>query len=261
MVGRPPEALVVEDLVADEEAEVARSPADAAAVGLDGAVDMEAAGGAAAAPVAAADGAGAARAAADASGVAAAPPAAAAANTGRARQVGSDGAGSASVAGPGSDSGPVIRDATLPEQEAKRRRLESAVREVEEIVCDDVLAAPRRSGRLKRVSVAPGAIGDIATGGRGTVAAVGREARRVGASSRVAADAASIAARPSGPRIVRVGEARIDDLRAHDARVEAEAVERGTRRRDEGERGRMQDARGHDLDRSGGGPWRAGKRG
>ena len=43
-----------------------------------------------------------------------------------------------SIAGAGSDTGPVIQDATLPEQEAKRRRLASAAREVEEIVCDDV---------------------------------------------------------------------------------------------------------------------------
>ena len=136
-----------------------------------------------------------------------------------------------------------------------------ALREEEGRGGRDGRAAPRRSGRLKRVSGAAGITGDIATGDRRTAAGGGREAGRVGASNRVAANAVATAARPSGPRIVRVGEARIDDLRAHDARMESEAVERGTRRRNEGEQGRMQDAQGHDLDRSAGGPWRAGRSG
>ena len=70
----------------------------------------------------------------------------AAANGGHATQVGSDGAGSVSVAGTSSDFDPVICDATLPVQGAKRRRLASAVHEVEEIVSDDVVGATVGTG-------------------------------------------------------------------------------------------------------------------
>ena len=56
------------------------------------------------------------------------------------------------------------------------------------------------------------------------------------------------------------GAERIDDLRAHDAETEADALERHARRASEGDRGRVRDMQDRDLDRSAGGPFRAGRR-
>ena len=46
------------------------------------------------------------------------------------------------------------------------------------------------------------------------------------------------------------GAGRIDDLRAYDAEMEANALERHAARANEGGRGRMRDAEDRDLDRS-----------
>ena len=68
-------------------------------------------------------------------------------------------------------------------------------------------------------------------------------------------------ARAGGPRIVMgFGDERIDDVRAHDATMEADALDRHEHRVNEGDRGRMRDADGRDLDRGAGGAWHAGRR-
>ena len=69
------------------------------------------------------------------------------------------------------------------------------------------------------------------------------------------------AAKAGAPRIVMgFGDERIDDVRVHDANMEADALHRHEHRVNEGDRGRMRDADNRDLDRSAGGPWHAGKR-
>ena len=69
------------------------------------------------------------------------------------------------------------------------------------------------------------------------------------------------AAKAGAPRIVMgFGTERIDDLRAHDANMETAALERHEQRAKEGNRGRMRDADGRDLDRSAGGAWHVGRR-
>ena len=80
-------------------------------------------------------------------------------------------------------------------------------------------------------------------------------------ASRGRARRVSQGATAGAPRIVTgFGSERIDDVRAHEARREAEALERHTHRADEGDRGRMRDAEDRDLDRGAGGPWQAGRR-
>ena len=67
-------------------------------------------------------------------------------------------------------------------------------------------------------------------------------------------------AKAGAPRIVtRFGDERIDDVRVHDANMEADALHRHEHRVNEGDRGRMRDADNRDLDRSAGGPWHAGR--
>ena len=51
-----------------------------------------------------------------------------------------------------------------------------------------------------------------------------------------------------------------DDVFADQARREAEQLATARRRTSEGERGRMTDRTGEDLDRSAGGPWKAGRK-
>ena len=55
------------------------------------------------------------------------------------------------------------------------------------------------------------------------------------------------------------GTERVDDVDAERARRDADQLARA-RLRSEGERGRMTDRTGEDLDRSAGGPWSAGRR-
>ena len=56
------------------------------------------------------------------------------------------------------------------------------------------------------------------------------------------------------------GAERVDDLRAHGERVEAEALDRAAWRREEGARGRVTGFDGVDVDRSAGGAWHIGRR-
>ena len=56
------------------------------------------------------------------------------------------------------------------------------------------------------------------------------------------------------------GAERSEDIVGDRRRLDAEAVVRGTRRRDNGERGRARDHQDSDLDRGAGGPWHAGRR-
>ena len=65
----------------------------------------------------------------------------------------------------------------------------------------------------------------------------------------------------SGARVVSgFGAERIEDVRAHGERVEAEALARAARRREEGTRGRMTGFNGADVDRGAGGAWHLGRR-
>ena len=57
------------------------------------------------------------------------------------------------------------------------------------------------------------------------------------------------------------GNERIDDVRAYDANMEADALDRHEHRVNQCDRGRMRDADNRDLDRSAGGAWHAGRRG
>ena len=64
-----------------------------------------------------------------------------------------------------------------------------------------------------------------------------------------------------GARVVSgFGAERIEDVRAHGERVEAEALVRAARRREEGTRGRATGFDGEDIDRGTGGAWHAGRR-
>ena len=69
------------------------------------------------------------------------------------------------------------------------------------------------------------------------------------------------ATRASGARVVSgFGDERVDDVAAHEERMDAGAIVRAARRRAEGTRGRMTGFSGEDLDRAAGGPWQAGRR-
>ena len=61
------------------------------------------------------------------------------------------------------------------------------------------------------------------------------------------------------PRSGRVVSLQSDDVNADRARLDAEQLARAIHRRDHGERGRMTDRTGEDIDRSAGGPWSAGR--
>ena len=63
------------------------------------------------------------------------------------------------------------------------------------------------------------------------------------------------------PRVVTgFGMERVDDVLEDERRRISEGAERGDRRREAGDRGRMRDLHGGDLDRSAGGAWHAGRR-
>ena len=146
-------------------------------------------------------------------------------------------------------------------------------------------SGPRRSGRLKPKDGGSaggereGTTSGNGTGGRAPVAssaAVGSAsaARATAVGSAAFAPAAGAPTAPRGrlrrmgraaeagaPRIVMgFGDERIDDVRAYEANMEADALDRHEHRVNEGDRGRMRDADGRDLDRSAGGAWHAGRR-
>jgi hypothetical protein len=98
----------------------------------------------------------------------------------------------------------------------------------------DAVAAPARAG------AAGGAAASVAAAASGFPGAGRSHPRHVGP-----------VVRPGGPRIVMgFGAGRIDDLRAYDAEMEANALERHAARANEGGRGRMRDSEDRDLDRS-----------
>ena len=73
--------------------------------------------------------------------------------------------------------------------------------------------------------------------------------------------ACDVAASSRRPRIVTgFGAERVEDVAADEARRWQEGAQRGSRRRDAGERGRAVDFHGNELDRSAGGAWHAGRR-
>ena len=63
----------------------------------------------------------------------------------------------------------------------------------------------------------------------------------------------------AAPRSGRVVSLQSDDVNADRARLDAEQLARAIHRRDHGERGRITDRTGEDIDRSAGGPWSAGR--
>ena len=95
-----------------------------------------------------------------------------------------------------------------------------------------------------------------AAAARATAAADGASTASRGRVRRTVA-----AAKAGAPRIVMgFGNERIDDVRAYDANVEADALDRHAHRVNQGDRGRMRDADNRDLDRSAGGAWHSGRR-
>jgi hypothetical protein len=137
------------------------------------------------------------------------------------------------------DNGPVFRDATLSERQAKMRRMATQEEDCVEIVCD--------------------------VAGRGGVEEAGAaaDASRFSLSARAGAGASREDPRAAGGRarvVTGFGVERVEDVLAHERRREVEGVRRGSERREAGERGRARDLENRDLDRGAGGPWQAGGR-
>ena len=127
-----------------------------------------------------------------------------------------------------------------------RRRLRRKTSEVADVPCAPGPEGAPRAGAIIGARASPNALGG--NGGHDvSVAGAGRRpvGRRI----------------PVGVRIVSgFGGERVEDVVARDQRVEAEALARAARRREDGSRGRMVGFGGEDLDRARGGAWQAGHR-
>ena len=139
----------------------------------------------------------------------------------------------------------------------------------------NVVEGRRGMGGLSRSAGRPSRAVDAAFASRASGAAAPEEStlrrsnRLAGRGPDLRAGVAEVRGRASnsaqaparGARVVSgFGAERIEDVRAHGERVEAEALVRAARRREEGTRARATGFDGEDIDRGAGGAWHAGRR-